>query len=414
MTHDIPSGVLPLLDSMGYATFELDMSGIITDASASFCSGVGYSREEIVGRHYRRVLVPGHVRDIVRIFDAVYRTGQPARGVEYRLRRRDGAVIFAEGAVSLVRDANGQPARFWGILHDITDRKQAEQALLRAKGIAEQELEIGRRIQAGFLPGSLPQLPGWEIAARFQAAREVAGDFYDVFTLASGKRNGLVVGDVCGKGVGAALFMALFRSLIRAFADQHYSLSWMDVLSDDLPGGRQAPSPGRRRALLSTGTTALKSAVDLTNKYIARNHGRSSIFATVFFGVLDPMTGTLMYINAGHEPPLVIDRTGVKARLDPTGPAVGLFEGMDFGIGQVELEADDILIVFTDGLTDARSPDGEFFSEERLLSLVKEPTNSAAALLDRIQSQVEDHIAHADQFDDITMLAVRRKPLAEG
>jgi sigma-B regulation protein RsbU (phosphoserine phosphatase) len=298
-------------------------------------------------------------------------------------------------------------------LHDITERKQAEEALLRAKDIAEQELEIGRRIQAGFLPGSLPQLPGWEIAARFQAAREVAGDFYDVFPLAGGKRLGLVVGDVCGKGVGAALFMALFRSLIRAFADQHYSLSWMDVLSEGLPGGQQAPSPGRRRALLSTGATALKSAIDLTNRYIARNHGRSSIFATVFFGVLDPTTGSLMYINAGHEPPLVIDRTGAKARLDPTGPAVGLFEGMDFRIGQVELEPDDMLCVFTDGLTDARSPDREFFSEERLLSLVKESTNSATALLDHIQSRVEDHIGNADQFDDITMLAVRRKPSTE-
>ena len=414
MTRDIPSDALTLLDSMGYATFELDMSGAITDASASFCSSVGYAREEIVGQHYRRVVVPGHLRQIVRVFDAVYRSGQPARGVEYRLRRRDGAVIFAEGAVSLVRDAGGQPARFWSILHDVTDRKQAEEALLRAKGIAEGELEIGRRIQAGFLPERLIQLPGWDIAARFQAAREVAGDFYDVFTLAGGKRIGLVVADVCGKGVGAALFMALFRSLIRAFADQHYSLGWMDVLSDDVSGRQSAPSPGRRRALLSTGTTALKSAIDLTNKYIARNHGRTSIFATMFFGVLDPITGSLMYINAGHEPPLVIDRTGVKARLDPTGPAVGLFEGMDFGIGQVELAPDDILCAFTDGVTDARSPHGEFFGEERLLSLVKEPTDSAAALLDRIQSQVESHIAHADQFDDITMLAVRREPSREG
>ena len=410
MTGDLQTGILLLLDSMGYATFELDMSGIVTDANESFCRSMGYSREEIVGRHYRRVVVPGQVRDIVRIFDDVYRTGQPVRGVEYRLRRRDGAVIFAEGAVSLVRDAEGRPARFWGIMHDITDRKQAEESLLRAKDIAERELEIGRRIQAGFLPGQLPQPPGWEIAARFQAAREVAGDFYDVFTLAGGKRIGLVVADVCGKGVGAALFMALFRSLIRAFADQHYSLSWMDVLSDEMPGRQPAPPPGRRRALLSTGATALKSAIDLTNKYIARNHGRSSIFATVFFGVLDPLTGSLMYINAGHEPPFVIDRTGVKARLDPTGPAVGLFERMDFGIGQVELEEADVLCVFTDGVTDARSPDGEFFGEERLLSFVREGTDSAAALLDRIQSQVESHISHADQFDDITMLAVRRQP----
>jgi sigma-B regulation protein RsbU (phosphoserine phosphatase) len=94
---------------------------------------------------------------------------------------------------------------------------------------AEHELEIGRKIQASFLPEELPKPAGWEIASKFKAARIVAGDFYDAFTLVGGKRIGLVVGDVCDKGVGAALFMAIFRSLIRAFADQHYSLGWMDI-----------------------------------------------------------------------------------------------------------------------------------------------------------------------------------------
>jgi len=178
----------------------------------------------------------------------------------------------------------------------------------RSREAMERELEIARRIQASFLPDNLPQPEGWELASRFEAAREVAGDFYDAFSLAGGKRIGLVVGDVCDKGVGAALFMSLFRSLIRAFADQHYSLGWMDLLASDAPGSNMAEplrssSVSRRRELLTPGTTALKKAVVLTNDYIANNHGQTSMFATLFFGVLDPTTGTLTYINGGTSPP---------------------------------------------------------------------------------------------------------------
>jgi sigma-B regulation protein RsbU (phosphoserine phosphatase) len=257
----------------------------------------------------------------------------------------------------------------------------------------------------------LLQPPGWEIAACFEAAREVAGDFYDVFPLSGVKRVGLVVGDVCDKGVGAALFMALFRSLIRAFAEQHYSLSWMDVLANDAPAPIGNGSVQRRRTLLSTGTTALKNAIEHTNNYIFSNHGDTSMFATVFCGVLDPGTGSVVYINAGHVPPAVINASGVKARLEPTGPALGLLPDMEFAIEQVDLEEGDTLLIFTDGVTDARGPDEDFFTEERLLSLVTRPISSAAAMLELIQSSLHEHMADADQYDDITMLAVKRNPV---
>jgi sigma-B regulation protein RsbU (phosphoserine phosphatase) len=276
----------------------------------------------------------------------------------------------------------------------------------------QRELEIGRRIQASFLPKTLLQPPGWEIAACFEAAREVAGDFYDVFPLSGVKRVGLVVGDVCDKGVGAALFMALFRSLIRAFAEQHYSLSWMDVLANDAPAPTGNGSLQRRRTLLSTGTTALKNAIEHTNNYIFSNHGDTSMFATVFCGVLDPQTGSVVYINAGHVPAAVINASGVKARLQPTGPALGLLPDMEFSIKQVDLEEGDTLLVFTDGVTDVRGPDDEFFSEERLLSLVTRPVSSAAAMLELIQSSLHQHMSGTDQYDDITMLAARRNPVS--
>jgi sigma-B regulation protein RsbU (phosphoserine phosphatase) len=105
------------------------------------------------------------------------------------------------------------------------------------ENLFERELEIARRIQASFLPQGLPQIPGWEIDARLQPARHVAGDFYDVFPLVQNRRLGLVIGDVCGKGVGAALFMALFRTLIRAFAQQHYALRWVARRHSSEPAG---------------------------------------------------------------------------------------------------------------------------------------------------------------------------------
>jgi sigma-B regulation protein RsbU (phosphoserine phosphatase) len=283
----------------------------------------------------------------------------------------------------------------------------------RSREAMERELEIARRIQASFLPDNLPQPEGWEIASRFEAAREVAGDFYDAFSLAGGKRIGLVVGDVCDKGVGAALFMSLFRSLIRAFADQHYSLGWMDLLASDAPGSNKpdplrSSSVSRRRELLTPGTTALKKAVVLTNDYIANNHGQTSMFATLFFGVLDPTNGTLTYINGGHEPPMLIGPTGIKARLAPTGPAVGIFPGMEFGIEQVNLEYGDTLLAFTDGVLDASNNANQFFGELKLERLVQPPVISAESILETILVALHDHMAGVEQFDDITLLALRR------
>jgi len=276
------------------------------------------------------------------------------------------------------------------------------------KETAERDLEIGRQIQASFLPDELPQPAGWEIASHFQAARQVAGDFYDAFKMAGGKRIGLVVGDVSDKGVGAALFMALFRSLIRAFAEQHASLGWMDILESEAAEAQHSASVGRRRELLSPGSTALKKAVDLTNDYIAINHSKANMFATLFFGVLDPATGALTYINAGQEPPLLVGPQGIRSRLVPTGPAVGLLPGLAFSLEQVDVEPGDLLLAFTDGVLDARSPDGESFGDQRLARLVEQPCKSASELLDRIQAGLSRHSAGIEQFDDITLLAVRR------
>jgi serine phosphatase RsbU (regulator of sigma subunit) len=276
-------------------------------------------------------------------------------------------------------------------------KRLRDQEHLYLKGL-ERELEIGRQIQAGFLPEALPQPPGWEIAAHFQAAREVAGDFYDAFPLARGEKVGLVLGDVCGKGVGAALFMTLFRSLIRVSAMTYFV------------GTAPVAAPGEPSS--SDDVALLEQTIALTNNYVARTHQRASMFASLFLGVLNPATGMLVYVNGGHEAPVIVGPAGVKTSLGPTGPVVGIFAGITFKIQQAQLEPGDMLVGYTDGVTDALSPDEEMFGRENLVALLAQPTLSALTLLNGIEAGLRAHVGGANQYDDITLLAVRRVPEA--
>lgn len=280
--------------------------------------------------------------------------------------------------------------------------EERERSRQRLRDKIERDVEVARDIQLNFLPKELPKPDGWEFAAFFQPAREVAGDFYDAFPISQGRRQCFLIADVCDKGVGAALFMSLARSLTRAFAQQNYSLNLMDSLSGDAPVGR--------RGAPSIGVTALKNAVNLTNAYITANHIDLNYFATMFIAVLDPGSGTIHYINGGHCPPLILDAQGqIKQTLTMTGVPVGIMPDSVYTIGEAKLEPGDILFGYSDGVTDARTPKGELFKEKHLKELVQEsPSESAQALLEKVRASVYDHIDTADQYDDITMIAVRR------
>jgi phosphoserine phosphatase RsbU/P len=252
----------------------------------------------------------------------------------------------------------------------------------------QRDLEVGARIQRDFLPESLPQVPGYELAARFEPAREVGGDFYDAFRLGDGGV-ALVLGDVCDKGVGAALFMALFRSLIRA-------------VSGTQDGAR---SPDSLDAL----EARMLHAVMVTNDYIANTHGRTNMFATLFVAALDPASGTIVYVNGGHEPPRLLGAEGgIRALLPPTGPAVGMLPEIPFSTGRCTLAAGESLVVLTDGVTESRAPDGALFSDEATDALLALPADSADALLERVLTAVHAHAAGEPAADDVTLLAVRR------
>ncbi|MCK5205345.1 MAG: SpoIIE family protein phosphatase [Desulfobacterales bacterium] len=293
-------------------------------------------------------------------------------------------------------------ARLYGKLDEsyrsLDKSKQEIEAYSKA---LDDELEKARQIQRDFLPDQIPQLPDWEIATYFAPARQVSGDFYDVFSL-PGNNLGIVIADVSDKGVGAALYMALIRSLIRVFSG-HISLHGFSNFSVNngltASVATQAATADQLNAL---------NAVKLTNDYIAHEHSKEGMFATLFFGVIDPDSGALAYINAGHEPLVIVNSAGVKQSLKPTGPAVGITPDMKFEIQQVRIEPGDMLIGYTDGVTEALSPNGILFSRKQLLSILEQPASSASSQVERIKTNVLKHIHNSLLSDDITMLAVQR------
>ena len=295
------------------------------------------------------------------------------------------------------------------IFANISERKRAEMALKQSLDQVEayskalnNELEKGREIQQNFLPENVPDIPGWEFAAYFKPARQVAGDFYDIFELPD-EQVGLVVADVCDKGVGAALFMALFRSLIRIFSNTALICIPTAVAQANANPGNQ----DQQTMELAKTSSSYLQAVQLANNYIARNHGDLAMFATLFYGVLRVSDGRLSYINAGHEPLYVVSHDGtIKSTLKPTGPAVGIQPEKHFEMAHCHITAGDILFGYTDGVPEATSEEGNFFSTKRMLNLLSGSNSSASDLIQRIAGEVSAHTGSAEQFDDITMLAV--------
>ena len=263
------------------------------------------------------------------------------------------------------------------------------------------EMAVARNIQRDFLPETLPALRSVQLEAALRPAKQVSGDFYDAFTLAPSGNLFLVLGDVCDKGVGAALFMALFRSLIRASADP-------------VGGGAIQMIGGRRtlvRQSLESASPAdlLTRVAGFTNNYIARLHGRTNMFATVFLAVLDPQYGRLDYLNAGHEPALIVAPDGGITELRPTGPALGMMPDMAFTAVSSKLELEHSLVAFTDGLVEARSPSGEAYGAERLHeSLRALRGGTAPELVQGVLDTLARFTRQAEPHDDLTMLAAKR------
>jgi sigma-B regulation protein RsbU (phosphoserine phosphatase) len=293
-------------------------------------------------------------------------------------------------------------ARLYGRLDEsYQSLDQSKREIENYSKALDEELEKGRQIQRDFLPEETPKLPGWDIATYFAPAKQVSGDFYDVFSL-PGNNLGIVIADVADKGVGSALYMALIRSLIRVFSG-HISLHGFANFSINNGINKQAADNAATEDQLNA-----LNAVKLTNDYIAHEHGKEGMFATLFFGVINPGSGNMAYINAGHEPIFVVNSSGVRKSLETTGPAVGMMLDMKFDIQQARIEPGDMLIGYTDGVIEALAPNGAFFSRKRLLAILEQSSSSASDMVERIKTNLFTHIHDAPPSDDITLLAVQR------
>jgi serine phosphatase RsbU (regulator of sigma subunit) len=239
----------------------------------------------------------------------------------------------------------------------------------------ETEVQLARQIQTAFLPEVLPQFTGWDLAARWKTARQVGGDFYDVFTLPN-ERLGLFIADVADKGVPAALFMALTRTLVRATVSE-----------------TESPAEALRRV----------------NELLIPDT-RQGMFVTAVYAVLDMTTNELTYANAGHNPPLWLRNNGTIERLTRTGVALGAAEEARFTQNTIQFEAGDNLLLYTDGLTESFNNDGEFYGEERLIQeLQAGQCSSAHELMDLIENSLIEFAQDMPPADDVTMLALRRE-----
>jgi serine phosphatase RsbU (regulator of sigma subunit) len=241
------------------------------------------------------------------------------------------------------------------------------------KGRIERELQVAREVQASLLPRHTPQVEGWEFAAFWQPAREVAGDFYDFIP---GARLGLVIADVSDKGMPAALFMALSRSIVRASMAQALS-----------------PADGITQA----------------NRLICAD-ATNGMFITLFYAQLDPATGELAYVNAGHNPPLLLRAESHELmELRRTGMVLGVDEATRYHQRTMQLQAGDLILLYTDGVTDALDAQGQEFGLERLRRIMLDHCNaSAAELAATLDGDVTEFSGAAARFDDITVVVAKR------
>lgn len=279
---------------------------------------------------------------------------------------------------------------FGQLLSDINDTAAELGRLMASRtqlALQTQQLDTAYSIQQSFLLRRLPQGPSWQLHACTTPALQIGADWYDAFVHEN--RLFILVADVCDKGVGSALFMSVFRSLVR-YGWQHLCAN-PDLSSEEI----------------------IVDSITVVNHYMCENHAEASMFATVFAAVYDVDTGRLTYVNAGHESPFVLSESGLK-ELPVTGPAVGIFDAARFMAASLTLLPGESLFAYSDGLTDARSASGEPFGKTRvgeLLQSMEMTAIDAQRLVEHVQIAVSEHSAEAEPFDDLTLLCLHLQPL---
>lgn len=350
--NDYPVGESPLLDAAReqarLMAVSSDVSKTVQDWMTTEVPNKDAEGDALASNRQLLLTVPLLIKND--IFGVLLVEEAPG-GLRFRARRLDIINGIAQQAALAIQN----------------DRLQDEKVLRER---LETEAQLARQIQQTFIPETMPLLPGWDLGARWRTARQVGGDFYDVMELPDG-RIGLFIADVADKGMPAALFMALTRTLVRAA-----------VIDTESPA------------------VALRRVNDLLIP-----DTQQGMFVTAVYAVLYPDTGKLVYANAGHNPPLWITHDDGMERLTRTGMALGVIEGEQIEERSIQLAEGDCLLLYTDGLNESFSPEGDIFGEERIITaLQKGKSKSAERILQGIEADLDEFVGDEDQSDDLTML----------
>ncbi len=350
------------------AVFITDARSAIEYVNPAFEATTGYSREQAIGRPASILKSGWQERSFYQQLWTSILSGQ-VHSATLVNRRRDGTLFHAEQTITPVRDEAGNVTKFVSVMRDVTELKKAQER--------DVEMRLARIVQQNLYPTAAPALAGFDLAGAAFPADQTCGDYYDFLPMPDG-RLGIAVGDVSGHGFSAALLMAETRAYLRS---------------------------------LARATTDLSEILGALNAFLLEDT-EDQRFVTLMLALLDPARRTLVYAGAGHIHGYVLDGTGTTRHLlSSTGPPLGLFCDAAFPpSGELPLAAGDLLLLLTDGVTEAQNREGEFFGADRVLRCVAEARREDSARIVRRLHAAVSSFAPEPQCDDITAVVGRVLP----
>jgi PAS domain S-box-containing protein len=355
--------------------------GIIEEINTVAEAIFGYKSGELVGKPIE-CLMPGNLRNKHRGLRARYNANPYTRlmGNDLDLvgRKKHGELFPVEIGLSHTRQ--NDKLRIISYISDITTRKRNEQNRLTAieieKASSAREMKMAHQVQVSLLPKEIPQIPGWSLAVKWLPANEVGGDFYDLIERNDGAHD-LVIADVTGKGIPAALFMAFASTVLRGSINE---------------------------------TCPLEECITRTNQLICQD-SRQGLYVTACLARINSENEGITYVNAGHNPPLHYStREGQVFSLMPTGVPLGVEGDSYYTQHSVTLEPGDFIVFYTDGVTESTDPNGTAFGIERLKAMIlNHRESSPEELVYVIEQRIVDFIGSAPLMDDTTIIVARRE-----
>ncbi len=357
-------------------TLTIDINGIIEKVTGDFKELTGYSRSDLIGNEITILIPESHRKRHKEGFSRWNQQGtKRAMGswIAIPLQHKDSGEIPLQ--MCLTERQGKVTGLFTSNPKDILDPGQLLDAV-EARKVLEKELEIAQKIQSAMLP-NIEDSNRYEVSALLVPAKDIGGDFYDFYQLDENWIS-FVIGDVSGKGIPAALFMSMSRILIKSFASHDRSTAHV--------------------------------ITKVNNEIADRN--KECMFVTIFMVMFNTTTGEMVYTNAGHNPPYIRRGDGSIEKLsDMHGPVVGAVEGIYYKESRNILNDNDAIILFTDGVTEARDKNQVLFNDNRLLEVIRANNfDDTETITNAIYSAVKNHESGTEQSDDITLLVFKTKP----